>query len=1298
MKKISKKLLALVLSLLMAISSVPFVAIAEDGAEVTFKTETTAAENVQIDENIMFDYYIEVDQKPYNGVVYDESENTYSVKDGFVSLPYNTVAKIKGLVDKQTYSIKRMEYDNPKYALIDETESSFGEIASANYYVTKNDGKRERITDDEYFAGIEGRTPDENGTVAYTTYKNSKGDEADSSELKELNALDIKRTQTTTTSYDLVEGTHYYIDGTLDEYTITYNIHKSYNETKVFGRVIGYTFKGNVDVATNYVFDEGTEIDFTDKEVSEYNPTKASARSACVSGVKNSMVRLAYRILEENVAPQSGRGIAVKEDPRAMLPADAMWSDASETLTYTTTVYAYEELERTDYVYEMEKLDANQSVTFSANFDLPPTGSFDIPFMLYDGTIPNACKDVEFTVYDEEGNELEANVDYSYKANDTKISILGTDYGFTVFNIADLPIGSYTISQTKGQDGYIMDTRMFSFEVNRRGQVVGENITTSSNLGGSKCALTNGTWSLITKYNVFRNETFTIDFKAIDQNNEPVGGGDFLLIQRSAFLELVKTIADTGIEIIGTIDINSLLEQLQKGDWSNVNIEMILDIILSIVNLDDFTLGQITIPALLLETATDWKGDVTDGQVSFGNSSNMLNMIGMLTNGGTMDASQLASLIEQYFGNYINGDMAKAIVQLANMTTGIKVNTGMPSGKYVLMQTGSAKGYDKTSLLYTFDIKADGTATANTGIAFPLLVDAINSIDGIDLDMEDFVINEDAFNNATNEIKDKFGDFTEYRKDFTDGVINAIKNAVGEEKIPDNIANRIKQEFDKNYENTGNLITAAQDTVNTINGMIIKDVNTDWTVLNTRYYTFIKSVVSNCKGAAIDGVTYNVTDENGNEIEIVDGFVKVPYGIYKLNINGLPSTYVPASTLVTQLEFDNYTKAYSFNAEYHNPVNANDAVAPTISKDGHEDNTVCADCGELVTAGKVIPAYGVNVTINNAYDSFGELNVAYGTKNYKFGQEVTLKANPYEDCKFVGYEINGKFISQDIEYTFNAYEDVEITPVFRDITEDQGKITVIFYDRYSNIVASYYNVDIETFQNAMKNSIPTAPTSPGYEFTGWSLNDAELKQLNKSSTIWANYKKQVTGFTITAPASVQLNLGKYQNGAVPFDAEVTAYAKGATAWKIDDVIVAYGETYKFYIGSDVAITPVFEAVTAKPSIAMVNKYQIANSHKVVYLATISIPNNCKFVARGFIYGKNLNEDELTVANVGNTGSNENAGVVKSTKTTNGILEQFGLTYGIKAMDASACARAYLTYVDSNNEVQTIYSDMVEYNY
>lgn len=33
---------------------------------------------------------------------------------------------------------------------------------------------------------------------------------------------------------------------------------------------------------------------------------------------------------------------------------------------------------------------------------------FDIPFMLYDGTIPNACKDAEFTLYDENGDELES--------------------------------------------------------------------------------------------------------------------------------------------------------------------------------------------------------------------------------------------------------------------------------------------------------------------------------------------------------------------------------------------------------------------------------------------------------------------------------------------------------------------------------------------------------------------------------------------------------------------------------------------------------------------------------------------------------------------------------------------------------------------------------------------------------------------------------------------------------------------------------------------------------------------------
>ena len=1306
--KLTKKLVAIVLAVLMVVSAMPFTVLAEDGAVVTFKTNATATD-VEIDSDVKFTYYIEVDHSPYDGVVYGDDDGVYNVVDGKVTLPYNITAQIRGLQNKQTYSIKRLEYDNAKYALIEETEASFGEIASENYYLTKN-GKKETITDDEYYAGIAGHEPDENGTVSYTTYKNSDGVEVAEKDLEVLNALDIKRTvSTTSTTYDLEEGTHYYIPGTLDEYTITYNISKSYNESKVFGKVVGYTFKANVSVDTDYEFDEGTEIDFADKEISEYSPTKKSARSACVSSVKNSMVRLTYRILEENVAVQSGRGIAVKEDPRLLLPADDAWSDASETLTYSTTVYAYEELIRTDYVYEMEVVDANRTVTFDASFAVPPTATFDIPFMVYDGTIPNACSSAEFVLKDGNGKVLEPNVDYGYEVKDASITIpvINTEYGYTDYIFSNLPMGSYSVQQSKGQDGYIVDTRVYDFIVNRRGKIEGDCFTTSSNLSSSSCALTNSTWSMITKFNVFKNNSFTIDFKAIDQNNEPVGDGDFLLIQRSAFLELVKTIADAGIDVVGGIDIKNFLNQIQMGDWSNVNIQMILDIILSVVNLDEVTLGNVVIPALLLETAVDWDGDETDGQVSFSNSSNILNILGALTNGGTLQPDQIASIIEQYFGKYLDENMAKALVTLAGMTTGIKVNTGMPSGKYVMMQTGSAKGYDKTDILYTFDIKSDGTATASWGVTFPLLVDAVNSYTDLDIELEDFLVNEDAFNNAADEIKERFGSFVEYEEQFVSGVADIIKKAFGEDLVDDEAVQAIKDDIKSNYEKTGNLIDAVKETVNEVNDRISQDVNTDWTVYNERYYTSIRAKVESCILEEIEGVECTVTDENGNKIEIDEfGYVTVPYGIYKLNCTGLGDDYIPDGELVTELEFDNYNNTYEFVAKYHHAVDANNAVAPTAAKDGKESDIICSECGAVLTEGTVLPAYGVDITISDEYANYGDVDeYDFGTTTgIAYGSKVTLTAVPVDGAEFVGWEIDGKLVSTNPVYTYTAYTNLKITPVFAEHEADT--ITVVFYDKYNNVVVKYVNVTVEEFQSAMAKSLPTPPIYPGYEFECWSMTEDEIKNLSQSATIKASYKWVETGFTVTTSEGVEMTVANgAENGSIPFDTLVTLHADGATAWKVGDTIVGYGDTYTFYVGADIDIEPVYEsAVSAVPTVAMINNYQVKASdsnptHKVMFLASMNVPNGYTLVDHGFVYGKNLAQDELTLDNVGNEGAvYANAGVIKSSSLAASAVEQFAISYGITAMNASACARAYLTFVDADNELETVYSDSAMFDY
>lgn len=390
-------------------------------------------------------------------------------------------------------------------------------------------------------------------------------------------------------------------------------------------------------------------------------------------------------------------------------------------------------------------------------------------------------------------------------------------------------------------------------------------------------------------------------------------------------------------------------------------------------------------------------------------------------------------------------------------------------------------------------------------------------------------------------------------------------------------------------------------------------------------------------------------------------------------------------------------KSTGFGA--HKPVSANNAVAPTVAKDGKEADTICDVCGDPIETGKTIPAIGVKVTVDEEYINYGTVDVQStknDAQNVVYGTEVTMKATPVAGAEFVGYEVAGKLVSNEATYTFVARQDVTVKPVFTKATTDT--ITVVFYDTYANVVDFYNNVTVAEFQAAMAEKIPVGPEYARYTFKGWSYTDEQLKNLDKSTTVWGVYEENVTGFTVTTDAEVTIDCD-YANGQIPFDAKVTVSAPNAKAWKVGDTIVSYDATYTFYVGADIDVRPVYDNVgTAKPTVVMVNHYQLDGSHKVTFVANVKIPENFTLVDHGFVYGKALTDAELNMDMVGQNGAAANAGVVKMASLGASDLEQFAISYGVTAKNANACAKGYVVYADADNNMTTIYTDAVIYAY
>lgn len=383
------------------------------------------------------------------------------------------------------------------------------------------------------------------------------------------------------------------------------------------------------------------------------------------------------------------------------------------------------------------------------------------------------------------------------------------------------------------------------------------------------------------------------------------------------------------------------------------------------------------------------------------------------------------------------------------------------------------------------------------------------------------------------------------------------------------------------------------------------------------------------------------------------------------------------------------TKACDFTAKVTQEATLDQAEITTYT---------CKDCGYSYTKETAPALAGVTVTVNAVENGSvtlaGQDVTAGGSKKFAENGTYTLVATPNADCTFVGWQTGNKIVSTDATYTTVAIADITYTPVF---AESAKPVQFTFVDMFNNVISS------QSVASGADVKIPQAPTYTGYTFTGWSADEATIKAATSSMTVYAQYEKDAAAtYTVTTDADATVAYGS--NSAqgtladVPYGTQVTVSKAGATAWAIDGKIVAYGDSYTFYVASDVTVKAA-SATTQAPVVAAVSANQVAGSYKVEFVATRAMVDGCTYLKSGFVYGKNLTDADLTLANVGKKGSADNSGVVKAAyaNSTEGST-QFILSYGISAQTGTASAKAFLTYKDQKGKVQTVYSDVMNHTY
>lgn len=383
------------------------------------------------------------------------------------------------------------------------------------------------------------------------------------------------------------------------------------------------------------------------------------------------------------------------------------------------------------------------------------------------------------------------------------------------------------------------------------------------------------------------------------------------------------------------------------------------------------------------------------------------------------------------------------------------------------------------------------------------------------------------------------------------------------------------------------------------------------------------------------------------------------------------------------------TKACDFTAKVTQEATLDQAEITTYT---------CKDCGYSYTKETAPALAGVTVTVNAVENGSvtlaGQDVTAGGSKKFAENGTYTLVATPNENCTFVGWQTGNKIVSTDATYTTVAIADITYTPVF---AESAKPVQFTFVDMFNNVISS------QSVASGADVKIPQAPTYTGYTFTGWSADEATIKAATSSMTVYAQYEKDAAAtYTVTTDADATVAYGS--NSAqgtladIPYGTQVTVSKAGATAWAIDGKIVAYGDSYTFYVASDVTVKAA-SATTQAPVVAAVSANQVAGSYKVEFVATRAMVDGCTYLKSGFVYGKNLTDADLTLANVGKKGSADNSGVVKAAyaNSTEGST-QFILSYGISAQTGTASAKAFLTYKDQNGKVKTVYSDVMNHTY
>lgn len=275
------------------------------------------------------------------------------------------------------------------------------------------------------------------------------------------------------------------------------------------------------------------------------------------------------------------------------------------------------------------------------------------------------------------------------------------------------------------------------------------------------------------------------------------------------------------------------------------------------------------------------------------------------------------------------------------------------------------------------------------------------------------------------------------------------------------------------------------------------------------------------------------------------------------------------------------------------------------------------------------------------------------------GTKVKAEAIADEGYKFAYWKNSaGNVVSDSAEYTFTAYTNTSIIAVFDNISEENDRIGVEFFNG---------NRDFLGFVSAEKGTRFDGIEAPaanliGYEFKNWSVaDDTVINAVLRAVALYEDEGKAVSGVKID---------GEAQSGTKYGDA-ITKTVSGAKAWYRDDELVGYGDTYTYYVWNATEIESSEADASEKLPIAVLNTS--GDAYMLEYDAA-----GYEIVDAGIIFG---DDSHNTV----------NACYYKAKVKNIKVHGQFTAKKSTDTKYAQTSVRGYVMFKDTDGALRVIYS-------